>query len=115
MTKSSYRSFEMLDKHPLSSSTSPQDFLDRLQRYPDLQAEFAAILDIVENAAGDASKADDAEERVAQELQRLAQQALQSWAERKQQNVQAECEARSDLSRKEKKVSTGTPATAKSR
>ena len=104
----------MLDNHPRSSSTSPQDFLERLQRHPDLQAEFAAILDIVENAAGDASKADDAEERVAQELQRLGRQALQSWAERKQHIVQAECEARSDLARKEKKSSTGTAATAKS-
>ena len=104
-----------LDKHPPSAVTPAQDFFQRLQHYPDLQAEFAAILDIVENAEGDASKADEAEERVAQELQRLAQQALQSWAARKQQIVEAECEARSDLTRKEKKDSTGTPATAKSR
>jgi hypothetical protein len=105
----------MSDKHPPSSSASPQDFLDRLQRYPDLQAEFAAILDIVENADGDALKADEAEERVAQELQRLGQQALQSWATRKHHKVQAESDSRSDLSRKEKKDSTGTPATAKSK
>lgn len=102
------------DKHSRSTLTPSPDFLQRLQRYPDLQAEFAAILDIVENAEGDASKADEAEERVAQELQRLGQQALQSWAERKQHLVEAECEARSDLSRKEKKDSTGTAATAKS-
>ncbi len=105
----------MLDKHPLSSSANSQDFLERLHRHPELEAEFAALLDIVENAAGDASKADEAEERVAQELQRLGRQALQSWAERKQQKVQAQCEARSELSRKQKKSSTGTPATAKSR
>jgi hypothetical protein len=104
-----------LDNHPRSSSTSPQDFLERLQRHPDLHAEFAALLDIVENASGDASKADDAEERVAHELQRLGQQAIISWALRKQQKVEAECEARSDLARKEKKSSTGTAATAKSK
>lgn len=105
----------MSDNHPQPSSANPQDFLDRLQRYPELQAEFAAILDIVENAAGDVAKADEAEERVAQELQRLGQQALQTWASRKHQKLQAESDARSDLSRKEKKDSTGTPATAKSK
>ena len=85
-------------------STSPQDFLDRLQRHPDLLAEFEAILDIVDNSSGDVLKADDAEERVAQELQRLGQKALTSWATRKHQKLQAESDARSDLSRKEKKT-----------
>ena len=105
----------MRDHHPQPSAFSPQDFLDRLHRHPDLQAEFAALLDIVENASGDASKADEAEELVAQELQRLGQQALHSWARRKQQKVEADCESRSGLSRKEKKSSSGTAATAKSR
>jgi hypothetical protein len=105
----------MIDKHPQSSSASPQDFLDRLQRFPDLQAEFEAILDIVENSSGDVVKADEVEERVAQELRRLGQQAIQTWATRKHQKLQAESDARSDLTRKEKKDSSGTPATAKSK
>jgi hypothetical protein len=36
-----------------SPSVAPEDFLDRLQRYPELQAEFEAILDIVDNSSGD--------------------------------------------------------------
>jgi len=102
-------------KNAKSPSTSPQDFLERLQSHPELQAEFEALLQIVENSEGDVVKADEAEERVAQELQRLGQQALQTWATRKHQHLQAESDARSDLTRKEKKDSTGTPATAKSK
>lgn len=105
----------MKDIHPRPSSFNPQDFLDRLQHYPDLQAEFDAILDIVENAQGQSNKADQAEELVAQRLQLLGQQALQGWANRKHRIVQSEADSRSDLSRKQKKSSTGTPATAKSK
>jgi hypothetical protein len=102
-------------KNTKSPSTSPQDFLDRLQRHPDLQAEFETILDIADNSDGDVVKADEVEERVAQELQLLGQRVIQSWATRKHQKLEAESDARSDLTRKEKKESTGTPATAKSK
>lgn len=105
----------MKDIHPRPSSFNPQDFLDRLQHYSDLQAEFDAILDIVENAQGQANKADQAEELLAQRLQLLGQQALQGWAFRKHRILQSEADSRSDLSRKQKKSSTGTPATAKSK
>jgi hypothetical protein len=96
-----------------SPSLSPQDFLDRLQRHPDLQAEFESLLRIVENSEGDVVKADQAEELVARRLQLLGQQAIQSWANRKHQKLQSESDARSDLSRKGKKDSTGTLDTAK--
>ena len=102
-------------KSAKSPSLSPQDFLDRLQRFPDLQAEFEALLQVVENSEGDIVKADEAEELVAQRLQFLGQQAIESWASRKHQRLEAESDSRSDLTRKEKKDSTGTPATVKSK
>jgi hypothetical protein len=105
----------MPTKNAKSPSTSPQGFLERLQHHPELQAEFESILDIVDNSSGDVTKADEVEERVAQELQRLGQQAIQTWASRKHQRLQANSDARSDLTRKEKKESTGIPATAKSK
>lgn len=105
----------MPPKKAKSPSLSPQDFLDRLQRYPDLLAEFESLLQVVENSEGDVVKADEAEELVAQRLQLLGQQAIQSWANRKNQKLQAESDSRSDLTRKEKKDSTGTPATGKSK
>ena len=102
-------------KNAKSPSISPQDFLDRLQRHPDLLAEFESILDIADNSEGDVVKADEVEERVSQELQRLGQRVIQSWATRKHQKLEAESDARTDLTRKEKKESTGTPDTVKSK
>ena len=105
----------MPTKNAKSPTMTPQLFLDCLQRHPDLQAEFEAILNIANNSDGDLVKADEVEERVSQELQLLGQRVIQSWATRKHQKLQAISDAHSDLTRKEKKDSTGTPATAKSK
>jgi hypothetical protein len=90
-------------------SANSSEFLARLQRHPELQAKVDALLDIVDNAAGDALKADEAEQLVFEELRRMGQQAIQAWAERKQQRVESDCDARSDLARKEKKASLADP------
>ena len=90
-------------------SANPSEFLARLQRHPELQAKFDALLDVVENAAGDASKADEVEQRVFEELRRMGQQAIQTWAERKQRRIESDCDARSDLARKQKKASLAHP------
>ena len=71
------------------------------------------MLDVVENAEGDVVKADEAEQRFIEELRLMGLDPLQAWAERKQNKVEAESDKRSDLTRKEKKESTGTPASAK--
>src|SRR2546426_8074929 len=65
---------------------------ERLREYPELRARFEAMLAIVENADGDIVKADEAEERVIQELRQLGQSALQGWAERKQRRGAKESE-----------------------
>ena len=90
-------------------SANSSEFLARLRRHPELQAKFDALLDIVDNAAGDALKADEAEQLVFEELRRMGQQAIQSWAERKQQRVEADCDRRSDLARKQKKAPLAHP------
>jgi hypothetical protein len=90
-------------------SASPSEFLARLQRHPELQAKFDLLLDVVENADGDANKADEAEQRVFEELRQMGQQAMQAWAERKHQRIEADCDTRSDLARKEKKPSLAHP------
>ncbi len=59
---------------------------------------------MVENAEGDIVKADEAEERVIEELRQLGQRALQGWAERKQRHVQRESEKQAGVSRKVKKL-----------
>jgi len=93
-----------------SHSSSAQDFLERLQCHPFLKARFETLLDIVENSSGDVLKADQAEERVFEEIRQMGQQAIEAWAQRKHQRIESECVSRTELSRKEKKESTGTLA-----
>ena len=104
----------MPSRQKKSPTLSPQDFLTRLQAHPELQAEIEDILNLVDNAGGDALTADQVEELTAERLQRLGQQVVQNWAERKHDLLQTEADARSDLSRTQKKASAGTPATERS-
>ena len=93
----------------IPESNNLEDFFVRLQRYPLLQIRVEAILDVVENSSGDVVKADEAEHRVLEEIRRLGQQAIQVWADRKQQKMILEYDCRSDLSRKEKKTLLADP------
>lgn len=77
---------------------------ERLGEYPELRARFEEMLAIVENAAGDIVKADEAEQRVIEELRALGQSALQGWAERKQRRVQKQSEQQVGVTRKVKKT-----------
>lgn len=104
----------MQDLHGLES-IRPEILVVRLAKHPHLQARIGALLDVVENSSGDAVKADEAEQRVAEELRQMGHEALQAWAARKQARLEAASDQRADLSRKEKKGSTGTPASARLR
>jgi hypothetical protein len=88
---------------------------ERLKAHPHLRERFEQLLAIVEDAAGDIDKADEAERRVIEELRRLGQEALQGWAFRKE--TQKVKELHSDKERKitghGKKNSTGTRRTEK--
>lgn len=77
---------------------------ERLREYPELRVRFEEMLAIVENAAGDIVKADEAEQRVIEELRALGQSALQGWAERKQRRVQKQSEQQVGVTRKVKKT-----------
>jgi hypothetical protein len=77
---------------------------ERLREYPELRARFEEMLAIVENAAGDIVKADEAEQRVIEELRELGRSALQGWAERKQRRLQKESEQQEGVTRKVKKT-----------
>jgi len=94
----------MIKKQGEIQFENSDDFFERLQRHPQLRAKFESLLDVVENASGDVVKAHEAEERVFEELRQMGRDAIQAWAERKHQKLVADCDARSDLSRKQKKT-----------
>jgi hypothetical protein len=61
------------------SSKSPS-LEERLNAYPQLKTRIESVLAIVEDADGAVKKADEAERRVIEELRRLGNEALHSWA-----------------------------------
>lgn len=68
---------------------------ERLNAHPQLRERIEALLRVVEDAAGDVDKADEAERRVIEELRRMGIEALQAWAERKVGECATEVRAQS--------------------
>lgn len=62
---------------------SPKDelLLTRLNHHPALRERLETLLNLVENVAGDCTKADAAEQAVIEELRKLGNATLQEWAE----------------------------------
>lgn len=92
-----------------------RNLLERLERQPELKERFEMILDIVENAAGDVEKADEAERRAIEAVRQLGNEIVQGWAQRQHQKKENEYDQKSEVSRKEKKRSTGSRSSEKSR
>lgn len=55
--------------------------LTHLNQYPRLRERIETLLNIVNNVAGEWTKADVAEQAVIEELRKLGNAALQGWAE----------------------------------
>jgi hypothetical protein len=70
-------------------SNKDELFLSRLKHHPHLRERMETLLNVVENVAGDCSKADAAEQAVIEELRTLGNEALQGWAERAVQRATA--------------------------
>ena|SRR2546428_8229973 len=98
-----------------ASALGSPDLEARLTAYPELRAKIETMLNIIENVGGDVEKAAVAEQRVIDGLRELGNDVLQSWAHRQQQKQEAACHATPGVNRKEKKRSTGTRGSAKSR
>jgi hypothetical protein len=81
--------------------------VERLKQYPELRERFEKILSLAENEDGSANTADEAEERAMEEVRKLGQELMQSWAERKHQRIVSEYDSRTGFRRKGKKNSTG--------
>jgi hypothetical protein len=70
-------------------SNNDQLFLTRLNQHPHLRERMEALLNIVDNVAGDCTKADAAEQSVIEEVRKLGNAALQGWAEQAVQKATA--------------------------
>jgi len=59
-----------------------EELLEALNRHPSLRQRIEQIVAVVEDAGGEVSRADAAERRLIEELQRLGQESLQAGAQR---------------------------------
>ena len=91
-----------------SDKKRSEEIAERLNRHPEFRDKVEELLDIADNKSGDANKADDAEDLICEGLREMGQRIFQDWAERKHGRVVEESENRKELSKKEKKGSTGT-------
>lgn len=100
---------------PIETQVGRRNLSERLEQHPELQERFEMILDIVENTCGDVEKADEAERRAIEAVRQLGNEIVQGWAQRQQQKKENECDQKGELSRKEKKLSTGSRSSEKSK
>jgi hypothetical protein len=62
------------------SNNEGEGLEERLNKQPELKARIEELLSAVENAGGDLEKANDAEQRMIEELRKIGQTVLQAWA-----------------------------------
>jgi len=79
---------------------------ERLKAHPALKKRFESLLDVVENTSGDVEKADEAERQVIKTLQKMGQEAIETWGISRENIVGDNTEKKIGTSH-EKKKSTG--------
>jgi hypothetical protein len=93
-----------------------QVFINRLNQHPELRERMESLLNVVENAAGDCKKADDAEQYIIEELRKMGNDALHSWANKTAlKSAEALCNQEVNLHSNGKKKSAGTRPSEKFR
>lgn len=100
---------------PIETQVERRNLSERLEQHPELKERFEMILDIVENTSGDVEKADEAERRAIEAVRQLGNEIVQGWAQRQHQKKENEWDQKGELSRKEKKLSTGSRSSEKSK
>ena len=62
-------------------SSEDQELTRRLKQYPKLRNRVESLLNVVENVAGDCTKADAAERYVIEELRKMGNDVLHCWGD----------------------------------
>jgi hypothetical protein len=102
---------KQLSSNPVSTPPVFKGLEERLNRHPELKTKIESLLSVVENAEADLVKANEAEQRMIEEIRQLGQVALQGWAKRQnQEQTDRFIQDHPQAGRTRKKRSTGTVA-----
>jgi len=100
-------------RNALAQQHHPASLEQRLEDHPELRAKLEELLKIVENADGQIELADEAEQRVVDELSGLGRAALRGWAMRQERTTATELGELNPAAQKDRKKSfTGIPESA---
>ena len=91
---------------------SDQEIIQKLHAHPQIRQRIVSLLAVVDAEAGDFRRADDAEERLIEELRRMGQEAMQAWATGQVHQTEQEVRRTGRAHRDGKKNSAGTPPSA---
>lgn len=75
---------------PLTLSDSELQLIEQLRKHPELLERVRSILEITASAEGTVKKADEIEALLIEEMRRLGQTTLQTWASKAEQTLGAE-------------------------
>ena len=64
-----------------ASQMSDEEIMRGLREHPQIRDRIAALLAVVNDAGGDLKRADDAEDRLIEEIRELGREAMQTWAQ----------------------------------
>ena len=91
-------------------ASEDQELMRRLNQHPKLRDRLESLLNVVENVAGDCTKADAAEQYVIEELRKMGNDALHCWGENAAiKSAEQFSEKSPSYHRHGKKKFTGTP------
>jgi hypothetical protein len=91
------------------SMLSDDVLIQKLNAHPLLKHRIVSLLAVVQDSSGDLKLADEAEQRVIEEIRQMGQEALQSWANTQVHATEQSQRQRGQSHREGKKNSTGTP------
>ena len=64
------------------TQSTDQNFVEHLNQHPKLRERMELLLNVVENVAGDCTRADDTERYVIEELRKMGNDALHCWGDK---------------------------------
>src|SRR6266404_2657324 len=84
----------MKDKHPKQSrlSTEELQLIEQLREHPELMERFKSILEITTSAQGPLKRADEVEGLLIEEMRRLGNTSMGSWAARAERRLSEQLE-----------------------
>jgi hypothetical protein len=79
----------MKDKYPTQSNLTAAELqlIEQLREHPELMERFGTILEITANAEGPVKRADEIEALLIEEMRRLGNVTMESWASRAERTL----------------------------